>query len=77
MRIRMCHADLHSRIDQTDDDVERLKLRQQLLEHVRPRCEAAPLLVRVRHPAFVDGWLNTTECVAHRGAQQERRSRPS
>ena len=25
-------ADLHSRIDQTDDDVERLKLRQQLLD---------------------------------------------
>ena len=37
-------ADLHSRIDQTDDDVERLKLRQQLLELQDPpldRIEAA------------------------------------
>ena len=37
-------ADLHSKIDQTDDDVERLKLRQQLLDLQNPpldRYEAA------------------------------------
>ena len=32
-------ADLHSKLDQTDDDVERLKLRQQLLELQNPPLE--------------------------------------
>jgi len=32
-------ADLHSRIDQTDDDVERLRLRQQLLDLQDPPLE--------------------------------------
>ena len=32
-------ADLQTAIDQTDDDVERLKLRQQLLEHQDPPLE--------------------------------------
>ena len=53
-------ADLHSRIDHTDDDVERLKLRQQLLELQNPPLD-------LYEAAFVDhakAWAETTGVTA-------------